>query len=251
LILSVNFSSITYSVKDKSILRGISFDVSPDKGEIIGILGPSGSGKSTLLKLMNGLISPSSGKITVGDKDIDAWERRELRKSVGMVMQRPYLFAGTVRDNLIYGPVVNGKDITEEAMVRLLDEAGLDASFLDKKTGKLSGGEQQRVSIARTLANDPCIILLDEPTSSLDIASEEVVEEILISLKTERLLFLVSHDLEQTKRLCDRVMVINQGKLDKDMPAEKFFQIYNHETLREYFKNSIKENNGQNDNNGS
>ncbi|MFW9997145.1 MAG: ATP-binding cassette domain-containing protein [Candidatus Odinarchaeota archaeon] len=242
--LSIRLSSVSYSVKGKTILKDISFEANPERNGIIGILGPSGSGKSTVLRLINGLISPTAGNVIVGEKEITDWDPRELRKTVGMVLQRPFLFPGTIRDNLEYGPGTRGVKLVEEKLTELLVRVGLDQEILDKNAGTLSGGEQQRVSVARTLANKPDVLLLDEPTSALDVANEETLEEIFKQLKKEKkLLFLVSHDPDQTKRLCDRVMIINQGKLDKDMPAVKFFEIYDHSSLREYFRkhNQTKE----------
>jgi putative ABC transport system ATP-binding protein len=236
-ILPISFSSVSYVVKENTILNNMSFGASSEKDGIIGILGPSGSGKSTFLRLINGLISPTTGKIVIGTKEITNWNPLELRYDVGMVLQRPYLFPGTVRDNLEFGPMTRGIKLTNDRLVKLLNKVDMNPKFLDKSVSTLSGGEQQRVSIARTLANEPSVLLLDEPTSALDVASEETVEEIFKQLKEEnKLLFLVSHDPDQTKRLCDRIMIINQGKLDKDMTTTDFFKIYDHNTLREYFR---------------
>ena len=168
-----SMDDVSFVIGDNQILTNISFKL--DKLGITGIIGPSGSGKSTLLKLLNKLISPTVGTVTFNGNNITYIPSSELRKQIGMVQQRPYLFAGDVRNNLLYGPRIWNIEYSDDKLLQLLKRVALDVDFLDRNIDGLSGGEQQRVSLARTLANEPCAILLDEPTSALDIVSQEII----------------------------------------------------------------------------
>ncbi|MHA1170237.1 MAG: ABC transporter ATP-binding protein [Candidatus Hodarchaeales archaeon] len=237
---TIAMESVSYSVRDKTILNNITLgEVSPTQG-ITGILGPSDLGKSTLLKLINGLISPESGKLTISGKDIKEWNPRHLRREVGMVLQKPYFFPGTVSDNLNQGPRYRGVKLTEDELSLLLDRVGLNASYLSRKSNTMSEGEKQRVSMARTLANDPSILLLDEPTSALDIASEEKIEELLIQLSAEgKLIVLISHDPMQLKKLAGRIILVNSGSVEVDLQIEELFATYSMDNLKDYFNDGI------------
>jgi putative ABC transport system ATP-binding protein len=133
---------------------------------------------------------------------------------VGMVMQSPNLFPGTVTDNLRFGPKQRGKDLTREAIERLLARVNLPA-YADRDVGKLSGGEAQRVSLARTLANEPGILLLDEPTSSLDDNTQRDVEGLICEIIRDGALtaLIVTHDQDQARRVAQQAMVMESGRL--------------------------------------
>lgn len=199
-------------VDRKTILSEISFDVMA--GELLGIVGASGSGKSSLLRLLNRLDEPTSGTVFLEGQDYRQIAPRDLRRRVGMVTQRPYLFPGDVASNLRFGPAQRGESVSDEAIARLLERVGLPG-FAARDVSVLSGGEQQRVSLARTLANDPEVLLLDEPTSALDEESKMGIEELIASQVGEHGLtcVMVTHDREQARRLCRRVILLDAGRL--------------------------------------
>lgn len=229
------FKNVSFEIDDKQILKNISVRI--DRKGITGIIGPSGSGKSTFLRLMNRLISSTAGKISLEGEYYDTLEVRELRKRIGLVQQRPFLFPETILDNLSYGPSIWGVDLAEKDYLELLDKVALPREFLNRRIENLSGGEQQRVSVARSLANKPDVLLLDEPTSSLDIASEEILEKTLKKLSEDGIkIIIVTHSLEQTKRLTDQLLFLKDGEFIEKTSTREFFQKYSEEEIRGFFK---------------
>jgi putative ABC transport system ATP-binding protein len=200
------------TVGSKVILRDISFDVMA--GELLGIVGASGSGKSSLLRLLNRLDEPTSGTVFLDDQDYRQLPPRELRRRVGMVTQRPYLFPGDAASNLRFGPAQRGQTVPDQEIALLLERVGLPG-FASQDVSVLSGGEQQRVSLARTLANRPEVLLLDEPTSALDEASKMGIEKLIVSLVRDHGLtcVMVTHDRDQARRMCQRVILLEAGRL--------------------------------------
>ena len=199
-------------VAGKTIVRDISFNVRT--ADLLGIVGASGSGKSSLLRLLNRLDEPSSGTVYLDNLDYRQLPPRELRRRVGMVTQRAYLFPGDVASNLRFGPAQRGETVPDEQVVRLLDRVGLPG-FAAREVSVLSGGEQQRVSLARALANRPEVLLLDEPTSALDEESKLGIEELIGSLVREHSLtcVMVTHDRDQARRMCNRAILLGAGRL--------------------------------------
>lgn len=197
-------------VNGKIILKNVTFELRA--GEILAILGPSGSGKSSLLRLLNRLDEPSSGAVHLEGHDYRSFLPHELRRKIALVMQRPYLFAGTVADNLGFGPKQRGVTLSSAEVEATLEEVGL-GSYAARDTAKLSGGEAQRVSLARALANRPAVLLLDEPTSALDDASKNGIEVLIRNLVNQKQLgcVLVTHDRAQADRLADRLMHLEGG----------------------------------------
>jgi putative ABC transport system ATP-binding protein len=190
--------------------------------EVMAVVGPSGAGKSSLLRLMNRLDEPTEGTVFLDGVDYRTLPSRELRRRVGMIMQIPYLFPGTVSDNIRFGPQQRGEDLTEEAIEQLLARVGL-AGFTERQVDKLSGGEAQRVAIARALANAPEVLLLDEPTSALDQEAKAVVEDLLEEIiRSEGLTCIwVTHDLAQAARMGDRVALMQEGRIQRiGLPLE-------------------------------
>ncbi|XP_074311133.1 ABC transporter I family member 17 [Silene latifolia] len=200
-------------VTDKGvvILDGVDFDI--PRGMIIGVIGPSGSGKSTLLRALNRLWEPPAGTVFLDGRDVCDLDVLSVRRRVGMLFQLPALFDGTVADNIRYGPKLRGKKLSDEEVLKLLSLADMDASFINKKGNELSVGQQQRVALARTLANEPEVLLLDEPTSALDPISTQNIEDALVKLKTTQgmTVIMVSHSIRQVQRIADLVCLVVNG----------------------------------------
>jgi len=206
--------SLSREIPARRILDNISMDAY--RGEILAVMGPSGSGKSSFLRLLNRLDEPTAGTVFLDNVDTHTIPPRELRRRVGMVLQTPYLFPGTVADNLAFGPRQLGGDLTQEEIDDLLNQVRL-SGYGDRDAGRLSGGEAQRVSVARTLATRPEVLLLDEPTSALDAEAKADVEKLVAKIVRDRNLacIVVTHDPEQARRLADRVMILVGGKLER------------------------------------
>jgi putative ABC transport system ATP-binding protein len=190
--------NLSRQVAEKVIVSDVSFDVKA--ADLLGIVGASGSGKSSLLRLLNRLDEPTRGTVYLNGQDYRQLPPRELRRRVGMVTQRPYLFPGDVASNLRFGPAQRGEVVPDEVIARLLDQVGL-SGFARQEASVLSGGEQQRVSLARTLANRPEVLLLDEPTSALDEESKLGIEDLIKSLVRDHGLtcVMVTHDRDQAQ----------------------------------------------------
>jgi putative ABC transport system ATP-binding protein len=184
------------------------------------IVGPSGAGKSTLLRLLNRLADPDAGTIAYRGKPLTEYEPLALRREVSLVPQLPALLEGTVESNLSYAAGLAGKQLDAG---RCLHLAGLDPDFVDRDVAKLSVGEQQRVMLARALAQGPAVLLLDEPTSALDHAARDAIEATLAQLRRELeiSIVLVSHDPEQARRLGDWVVRLEQGRAIEAGPIEE------------------------------
>jgi putative ABC transport system ATP-binding protein len=200
------------SVPEKVLVENATFEVF--RGETLAIVGPSGSGKTSLLRLLNRLDEPTSGTVSLDGQDYRQIPPRDLRRRVGMVMQRPFLFPGSVADNLRFGPRQHGENLTDERIEKLLAGVGL-AEYRSRDVANLSGGEAQRVSFARTLANSPEALLLDEPTSALDEDSKREVEQIILQIGREQGIacVLVTHDPAQASRLAQRAVVMEAGRI--------------------------------------
>jgi putative ABC transport system ATP-binding protein len=182
------------------------------------LAGPSGSGKSTVLRLLNRLADPNSGTVRYRGEDVRDRDPLELRREVGLVPQLPALLAGTVEDNLRFAGDLGGR---EPDIDRLLDLAGLDPSFAERDSTRLSVGEQQRAMLARALALEPSTLLLDEPTSALDEIATGAVEETLLELgeRLEISLVLVTHDLDQARRMSEWLVRIEAGRAVEQGPT--------------------------------
>jgi putative ABC transport system ATP-binding protein len=198
-------------VGNKVIVDDVSFEL--HAAETLGILGPSGSGKSSLLRLLNRLDEPTSGTVFVEGVDYRSIAPRELRRKIGLVMQRPYLFPGTVEDNVRFGPQQRGEQVSSDAIAALVSETGLPG-YATRDVAKLSGGEAQRVSLARALANSPSVLLLDEPTSALDDASKGSIETLIRTIVNGKKLgcVLVTHDRSQADRMASRILRMESGR---------------------------------------
>jgi putative ABC transport system ATP-binding protein len=178
------------------------------------VFGPSGAGKSTLLRLLNRLDEPTSGTVYLDGTDYRDLPPQEVRKRIGLVPQSPTLLPGSVADNVAWGPRLRDEPVDRNRVDRMLDRLGLDG-FSDRAAGELSGGEAQRVAIARTLFNEPDVLLLDEPASSLDATAARQVESLIETTATAfaRAAVLVTHDADRARRLGTRGLRLNDGQV--------------------------------------
>ncbi len=201
------FDDVTVTFGSATVLQGIDLRVPPSG--ITVILGPSGSGKSTLTRLANRLLDPTSGTVSLRGTDVRRLDVLELRRQVGMVFQRPTLFDGTVRDNLAATGVED-----QEPHRKMLRAVGLDSGFLDQAGDTLSGGEAQRVCLARALLMQPKVLVADEPTASLDHESTLALERLARDLADGGVPILwVTHDLAQVERIADHRVTLEAGRV--------------------------------------
>lgn len=202
------FEHVGLAVEGTVILDEVSLSL-PAEGVSV-IVGASGSGKSSLLRLCNRLEVPTRGVVRYRGDDLAMLDPLRLRRRVGMVFQRPTLFPGTVRDNLLTAR----PDASEDDLEIALRRAALSSEFLDRDGGGLSGGEAQRVCLARTLATEPETLLMDESTSSLDHDNARMLEETARELSSSGVTVVwVTHDLLQASRVADHTIKLARGKL--------------------------------------
>lgn len=191
----------------RPVLRGVSASIPAGATAIVGA---SGSGKSTLLRVLNRLAEPDAGTVLYRGEPITQRDPLALRRDVALVPQLPALLEGSVAGNVAFGARLAGRDPEPEACLR---RAGLDGSYADRDARALSVGEQQRVMLARALAQQPSVLLLDEPTSALDPGARAAVEQTLHGLRAERevSIVLVTHDPPQAERLAERGLRMQDG----------------------------------------
>jgi putative ABC transport system ATP-binding protein len=220
----IEAEGVTVSAQGKDIIKEVTTSI-PEK-KVFTIVGPSGAGKSTFLRTINRLIDFREGDIKLDGKSIRDYEPMELRKRVGMVFQIPLAFQGSVKDNLLMGPRLTGS--AQPDVDQLLDMVGLARGFAERKASELSVGEQQRMCIARAIANEPDVLLMDEPTASLDPESAHKVEELILKLshEVELTLVVVTHNMEQGRRIGDWTMLMKDGRVMMTKLTDEFFEIY-------------------------
>ncbi|MDV6378741.1 phosphate ABC transporter ATP-binding protein [Sporosarcina sp. GW1-11] len=210
---AIHFQTVSYHVGDTTILRDITGSFPEQK--ITVLVGPSGAGKTTLLKMCNGLLSPTTGEIYLNGQRVDEISPTDLRRQAGMVLQNSPMIDGSVFDNLALPLRLQGKELSEEKALTILDQVGLERKYLTSDSQNLSGGQQQKVSIARTLLNESKILLLDEITSALDPSSLNEVEDLIRTLnETYQITVIwITHNLEQAKRMGQYAWIMVDGKL--------------------------------------
>jgi osmoprotectant transport system ATP-binding protein len=198
-------------------------------GELVVLLGPSGCGKSTLLRTVNRLVALAAGSVTLDGKDVNAMDAVELRRSIGYVIQAVGLFANmTVAQNVAVVPSLLGwkRAAIAERVDELLHLVGLDpASYRGRRPGALSGGEAQRIGVARAIAARPRALLMDEPFGAVDVVVRTALQRELIrivaELKTTTL--FVTHDVDEASRLADRIVVMRGGRIEQTGPPFELF----------------------------
>ena len=203
---------LTREVDGEVIVDSATFAV--PAGEVFVVFGPSGSGKSSLLRLLNRLDEPTRGTVHLAGTDYREIPPQTLRRRVGMVPQQPTLIDGTVADNVGWGARLRGEKVDRERVEELLARLGLNG-FASRDAEDLSGGEAQRVAIARTLYNEPEVVLLDEPASSLDETAAKQVEALLEEVMADFDLtaVLVTHDTDRARRLGTCGIVLDDGRV--------------------------------------
>jgi putative ABC transport system ATP-binding protein len=204
--------NLSRAVEGKLLVSDVSVQVR--SGEILAVVGASGAGKSSFLRLINRLDEPTEGTVLLDGQDYRSIAPQQLRRRVGMVMQMAYLFPGTVAGNIAFGPRQRGATLGADVLEALLRRVGLP-DYQDRDVGSLSGGEAQRVSVARMLANAPEALLLDEPTSALDETSARGVEELVTSIVSERRMacVIVTHNKKQAERIALRTMIMRAAQV--------------------------------------
>jgi len=213
----IKFENISKKFKNTTVLSDVSFEI--EKGKLVAIIGESGCGKTTTLKMINGLITPTSGKIYINNEDISTKNVIDLRRNMGYVIQQTGLFPHmTIRENIELIPKVQNKnpeDITQQTY-NLMDMVGLDCDkFLNRYPVELSGGQQQRVGVARAFATNPDIILMDEPFSALDPITRSSLQDELVNLqsKLKKTIIFVTHDMDEAIKISDKMCIMDKGKI--------------------------------------
>ena len=240
----IKLENVRKKYKKAQILQDVSF--SADYGEIIAIIGHSGCGKTTILKCINGLEHVDSGKIIVEDQDITKknFNLQQLRENVGIVFQQFNLFPHmTVKENILLAPMkvkkMKKNDAEALAMI-LLEKVGL-LNKMDAYPHELSGGQAQRVAIARTLAMQPKAILFDEPTSALDPYMKKEVLDVIKNLKDENMIIIiVTHEINFARGIADRIVFLHNGKVIENDTPEKIFNCPENPVVKDFLE-SLRE----------
>jgi tungstate transport system ATP-binding protein len=218
-------------------LNDVTLDVAG--GKIIVLIGVNGAGKTTLLRVIAGLENPDKGNILFNNQSITA---KELRQIATLVFQKTVMFSRSVYDNLAYGLKIRGKKDHEikERITQALNAVGLK-NFEKRRAKKMSGGEQQRIALARAFLLEPTILLLDEPTANLDPNSATIMERAIMDRrKKTSIIIMATHNLSQAKRLGDEIVHIYNGKIVERATPEEFFDNPENEITRKFINGELE-----------
>lgn len=218
-ILPLSVENLCFEAGGKTLLDRVCFSL--PRGGITALVGPNGSGKSLTLRLCHGLLTPSAGEVAWATPDGGSGRKRHA-----MVFQKPVMLRRSARGNILHAlaAIGAGRRDRAERCEAALTRFGL-AELAARPARLISGGEQQRLAIARAWAMAPEVLFLDEPTSQLDPGATRQIEEMLASLRAEGVtLVMASHDMGQVRRLADRVLFLNRGRLVEDAPTAAFFE---------------------------
>lgn len=231
-LLPVEVKNLVFEAGGKRLIDDMTFRIAAGSRTII--MGPNGAGKSLLLRLMHGMIAPASGDIRWCGNSLD----EQVRKRQAMVFQSPVLLRRSVAANIDFVLRLRGKDAREQRQ-DILRHVGLE-HHASQPARLLSGGEQQRLALARALALEPEVLFLDEPTASLDPASVQMIEEIIQTAHSRgtKIIF-VTHDIGQAKRLADEVVFVHRGRVLEHTPAGRFFDGPTSKEARDYLAGRI------------
>jgi tungstate transport system ATP-binding protein len=232
-LLPIRLGGIGFADGGRQLLHSIDLDI--EAGSRTVILGPNGAGKSLLLRIIDGLVAPTAGTITFAG----APPSPALYARLALVLQRPMLLRRSVADNIRFVLGHLGRAEQDEVIARLLNDAML--SGLERQPARLlSGGEQQRLALARARARAPLVLLLDEPTASLDPASAYGVEEIVRKAHEDGTkIILVTHDLALARRIADEVVFLHAGRVAEIAPADAFFRSPTSQAARAYLEGRL------------
>jgi molybdopterin-binding protein len=222
----VELIGISKNYDGKEVLKDVNLEIK--KGMNLGLIGPTGCGKTTLIRIIDFLEEPSSGKFIFDSIDTNTCskkEKMEIRRRIGMVFQKPVVLRGTVFENVAYGLDLRGlnKNNLKDKISSTLESLGL-GGYEERNASSLSGGETQRLALARALITEPDLLLLDEPTANLDPISTEKIESIISKLRKNKqtTIIMATHDLAQGQRLSDEIAILNQHIFQIDLPEVVF-----------------------------
>ena len=238
--MSIQIKNLSKKFNNIYAVNNVSFDIESNK--TVGLLGPNGCGKTTSIGMMLGLIKPSSGKVIIQDKNIDTIDRNKLLSIMNFAS--PYVELPkklSVLQNLqIYGRLYGVKDLNSR-INELTEDLNLK-DFVNKKTGELSSGQKNRVSLAKSLINKPEILLLDEPTASLDPDIGDYVRTYIQSYKSKNkvTILLASHNMAEVERLCDSVIMMKKGKIIDQGTSEEIIGRHGRTNLEETFLKIVR-----------
>ena len=232
---------LTKIYNDKIAVKDISFKI--NQNEIIGILGPNGCGKTTTIGMILGLLKPSNGKVLINEKEVEK-NRVDLMSSLNFIS--PYIELPkklTVKQNLeVYGRLYDVKNL--KTKIEYLAEKLRLSEIMNKITGELSSGQKNRVSLAKSIINDPIVLLLDEPTASLDPETGDFIRSFLENYQKERQasILLASHNMAEVERLCSSVLMMNKGKIIDQGDPKKLIKKHGRKNMEEVFLKLTREN---------
>ena len=241
-MLAIEINNLSKQYNRTSAVKNISFKI--NKGKIIGLLGPNGCGKSTTIGMMLGLIKPTSGSVLINGKNIEN-NRTSLLEKINFIS--PYIELPkklTIEENLkVYGRLYGVKNLNDK-ILELMETLNLN-EFRKRKTGELSSGQKNRVSLAKALINDPEILLLDEPTASLDPDVGDYVRSIIEKFvaKNGSTILLASHNMNEVERLCDEVMMMKNGEIIDQGKSDDLISKHGRKNLEEVFLKIVRDKN--------
>jgi ABC-type multidrug transport system fused ATPase/permease subunit len=241
----VEYQNLNFSYqKGKEVLKNINLKVKP--GETVAVVGPTGAGKTTLLHLLPRFYDPDQGRILIDGHDIRELKLDSLRREIGIVMQQSFLFAASIRENISYGnPEADFEEIKKAAQVAQIDDfiESLPLGYetpVGERGVSLSGGQKQRLAIARVLLTEPSLLILDEPTSSIDAATEEKLNQALEQVLADRTSFIIAHRL-WTVQMADQIIVIKDGEI---IESGSYQELKAQDSYFNQLESSLKDNEG-------
>ena len=238
--MKLEVKNLRKSFEKTEVLHGISFSV--QSGKALGLLGRNGAGKTTTLRMISTMLEISEGDINVNDIDVKS-SPEKVRKEIGI------LFGGDVglydrltgRENIRYFANLYGMSKKEaDERIDVLAKNFEMEDYINKPVGKYSRGMKQKISIARSIVHNPSVMLFDEPTTGLDVSAARIVQDFILQCKAEnKIILFSSHSMKEVEKLCDRVIIINKGKLLEDCTLPALAEKYNNNDLEETFLNLI------------